>query len=105
MVLFISDKNRGGWIRTGSHFHAKKSFVVASEIVTVTVTWKSVPNRTETGPTPTHVQAKFKGTVPIPKQHELEAKLGTTNTLEWVHTTNKHQSDLLCACMHRNQDC
>jgi hypothetical protein len=47
---------------------------VASEIVTVTVTWKSVPNMTETGPTPTHVQAKFKGTVPIPKQHELEAK-------------------------------
>ena len=31
--------------------------------------------------------------------------LGTTNTLEWVHTTNKHQSDLLCACMHRNQHC
>ena len=32
-------------------------------------------------------------------------ELGTTNMLEWVHTTNKLQSDLLCACMHRNQHC
>jgi hypothetical protein len=31
--------------------------------------------------------------------------LGTTNMLEWVHTTYKQQNDLLCACMHRNQHC
>ena len=31
--------------------------------------------------------------------------LGTTNMLEWVHTTYKHQNDLLCTCMHRNQNC
>ena len=31
--------------------------------------------------------------------------LGTTNMLEWVHTTYKHQNNLLYACMHRNQHC
>jgi hypothetical protein len=31
--------------------------------------------------------------------------LGTTNMLKWVHTTYKHQNDLLYACMHRNQHC
>ena len=32
------------------------------------------------------------------------AWLGTTNMLEleWVHTTYKHQNDLLCTCMHSN---
>jgi hypothetical protein len=29
----------------------------------------------------------------------------TTNMLEWVHTTYKDQNDLLCTCMHRNQNC
>jgi hypothetical protein len=33
-------------------------------------------------------------------------ELGTTNMLlERVHTTYKHQNDLLCTCMHRNQNC
>ena len=32
-------------------------------------------------------------------------ELGTTNMLEWVHTTYKHQNDLLYACMHKNQHC
>jgi hypothetical protein len=40
------------------------------------------------------------------KSWHIYAQLGTTNMLEWVHTTNKHQNDLLwCACMHRNQHC
>ena len=36
---------------------------------------------------------------------EVLMGLGTTNVLEWVHTTYKHQNELLCTCMHRNQRC
>ncbi len=33
--------------------------------------------------------------------------VGTTNMLEWVHTTYKHHNVVvyICTCMHRNQHC
>jgi hypothetical protein len=33
----------------------------------------------------------------------IELEVPTTNMLEWVHTTYKHQNDLLCACMHAQE--
>ncbi len=39
------------------------------------------------------------------RRSRTRPRLGTTNMLEWVHTTFKHQNDLLYACMHRNQRC
>ncbi len=47
-------------------------------------------------------------THPVNKQvdfRQCAKRLGTTNMLEWVQTTNKHQNDLLCARMHRKQYC